>query len=143
MAKRVELKERGTGEVLYPVTTPSSILVGKGKDMSLFLEGKEGQILRSLDGIPEWSNFISFYALDFIKGNVIQEYNVNKEFLIKDINMINVEDVTLHIDTGLVETIVGTVVPTGSLLSWEISKTNEELPAAIGITIEYNDNRVI
>lgn len=80
------------------------------------------------------------YSIDFIKGTLVQEYNTGEEFVIDSINLINISSVTLQVGAEKKDLAKGLVIPKNALLTWEISKTNNELPAAIGIVYKYNKN---
>lgn len=81
----------------------------------------------------------SNYTIDFLKGDVVQEYNAGKKFEITGINKINLSNVSLTINSDPANVEPGTEVPQNALLTWSIQKTNEELPAAINITYKVKE----
>lgn len=94
---------------------------------------------KSADVTAEIKAIPRTYTIDFLSGNMAQEYNLAGAFTIKEVNLANISDVTLHVGTDEQPAEAGTVVPNGSLLTWEITKINNELPAAIGVILTYND----
>lgn len=78
-----------------------------------------------------------YYSIDFIEGSVnFQEYNCGRDFVITEIITANVVgDPILYINEKPIETIEGVEVSAGDLISWEIQREQEDLPASIGIYI--------
>lgn len=81
------------------------------------------------------------YTIDFIKGNVVQEYNVGNSIIVKSIEKANVSDITLYINSNPTDiNSKQIIIPANALLTWEIVKTNEQIPSALGIIYEYYEN---
>lgn len=131
MAKTTILKERETKEVLYPLTVADQVMYDESHNV------KETLVKLGLE-VAE-SVATGSYTIDLIQGNVVQEYNALGDFTITSIELVNVSDITLTVGNTVKPAESGTEVPKGSLLTWEISKINNELPAAVGIKYSYND----
>lgn len=55
MAKKVELKERGTNETIYPITQAGCVIDSNGKDLEERLKSNEIAILTISDIVPDFS----------------------------------------------------------------------------------------
>lgn len=83
-----------------------------------------------------------FYSIDFISGNIVQEFTSDQSIKILEFNTQNIESivVTAGADIQKQELQKELVLPANTLVTWEISKTSEDLPALIGIKFVYNEN---
>lgn len=137
MAKKEVLKERYTNEVLYPITHEQCIET-EDKSGVASKQYVDSTTEKAINSTPR------MYQIDFIQGvnpSSIQEYNMLGNITIIDIQTINISNYLLFINSSLQpDDINGIVIHKGDLLTWEITKNNEQLPASIGIKYTYNEN---
>lgn len=67
MAKTVELKERDTGETMYPITSLDAVKMDNDNNLSILTQGQNGEVLTSVNGLPQW---LSIDLIDILSYGV-------------------------------------------------------------------------
>lgn len=121
MSKKVELKERVTGEVLYPVTLSENVITNDNKNLQDVLDtlntiptgGTEGQVLTYRNGSAQWessSNFESFKE--------IYAYGVEWDITVADPHITRIGNMSLHKTLPIQSQLKGCIAQNNKVIYW-------------------------
>lgn len=74
-----------------------------------------------------------YYSINFIQGTVAQEFTTEIDCEILSFMLENISLVKVVINSEKQDLKKGLVLPANTLVTWEITKTSEDVPAVIGI----------